>query len=134
MPGSKGLAAAGLILGQVLTRIASGESTWGSRSKKGRLLKNQWIWILKKNSKTTSFYCRIIRVFILFIELQQLSCFRGKICRKLESETHWWDHYPVRETKLQNFAFIGPAYWIWEPLRPFISCNSRMSPLINNSD
>ncbi len=25
-----------------LTRIASGESIWGSRSKKGRLLKNQW--------------------------------------------------------------------------------------------
>jgi hypothetical protein len=27
--------------GKRLTRIASGESIWGSRSKKGRLLKNQ---------------------------------------------------------------------------------------------
>jgi hypothetical protein len=26
----------------ILTRIASGESIWGSRSKKDRLLKNQW--------------------------------------------------------------------------------------------
>jgi hypothetical protein len=29
-----------------------------------------------------------------------------------KSETHWWAHYQVRETKLQNIAFIGPAYWI----------------------
>ena len=27
---------------EALTRIPSGESIWGSRSKKGRLLKNQW--------------------------------------------------------------------------------------------
>jgi hypothetical protein len=35
--------------------------------------------------------------------------------------------YPVSETKLQKFAFIGPAYWIWEPLalRPIISRNAR---------
>ncbi len=35
---------------ETLTRIASGESTWGSHSKKGRLLKNQWSYFLGKSS------------------------------------------------------------------------------------
>jgi hypothetical protein len=29
-----------------------------------------------------------------------------------KSETHRWAHYPMRKPNLQNFAFIGPAYWI----------------------
>jgi hypothetical protein len=48
------LAAAGLILGQVLTRIASGKSTWGSRSKKGRLLTNEFKFF-KKIAKQQAF-------------------------------------------------------------------------------
>ncbi len=55
-----------------LTRIASGESICGSCWNKGRLLKNQ---------------CRIICVFIVFIEIQPFHCFRGKMCKKLEK----WD-------------------------------------------
>ncbi len=43
-----------------------------------------------------------------------------------KSETHWWAHNLVRETKLQNFAFIGPAYWIWEPPRLLISRIARL--------
>ncbi len=35
-----------------------------------------------------------------------------------KSEILWWAHHPVRETKLQYVAFIGPAYWIWDPLKP----------------
>jgi hypothetical protein len=49
-----------------------------------------------------AFTSRIICVFILFIEIQTLYCFRGKMCRKLEEKVRSpvWAHYPVRETKL----------------------------------
>ncbi len=50
----------------------------------------------------------------------------AKCVRNWKSGTHWRAHYPVRETKLPNFAFISPAYWIWEPLLPLISPNARL--------
>jgi hypothetical protein len=49
--------------------------------------------------------------FSLYIVLE------AKCVGNWKSETHWWAHYPVKETKLQKFAFKDPAYWIWELLR-----------------
>jgi len=37
-----------------------------------------------KNSYSTSIFCRIIYIFLLFIEIQPLYFLRGKMCKKLE--------------------------------------------------
>ncbi len=113
----------GMRRGKLLAQIASGESICWSCSKKGRLLKNQWNLNLKKIAFTVEKF-----VFAYFsLKFSHYIVSEAKCVEEWKSETHWWAHYPVRETKLQNFEFVGPAYWIWEPLRFLISRNARLS-------
>ncbi len=49
------------------------------------------------------------------------------MCRKLEKWDPLMDSLSSKRNQTSKVFIIGHAYWIWEPLRPLISRNARLS-------
>ncbi len=67
---------------------------------------------------------RIFCVFFLFIEIQPLYCLEAKCVGNWKSEAHWW---ALIQWEKPDFILVGPAYWIWDPLRTLVSRNTLPS-------
>jgi hypothetical protein len=74
---------------------------------------------VKNLKKSKSIYCRIICLFILFIEIQPLYCFRGKMCRTLEK----WD--PLMGS-LSSKRSQTSKFYIYRPC--FLDMRSTLAP------